>query len=137
MGGDEPIERTTPTDFTNSDYFIGDTKRREKKMGIHKEKDVIYNEEKKEVGIKYDKEKLRYDLLSPEALEGIVEVLTYGANKYSDDNWKNVSAKRYEAAAFRHIQAYRKGEKIDKESGLGHLYHAISCLIFIAELESS
>lgn len=41
-------------------------------------------------GIKYDGEKLRYDLLPVEALEQITKVLTYGAKKYSDNNWRKV-----------------------------------------------
>lgn len=89
----------------------------------------------KDIGVKYDKNKLRYDLFPPDSLEGVTKVLTYGANKYSDNNWKHVESERYMAACFRHIQAYRKGEELDNESGIHHLFHAISCLIFIKELE--
>lgn len=102
---------------------------------IHKEESIAYTDKEKKVGIKHDEGKLRYDLFPVNSMEGIAEVLTFGANKYSDENWKNVEKERYLAGCFRHIQAYRKGEELDKESGLHHLYHAISCLIFIKELE--
>ena len=88
-------------------------------------------------GRKFDENKPQYDLMPPRALEGIVDVLTFGANKYAAHEWKTVpNAKtRYMSAAFRHIEAYRQGETTDKESGLHHLYHAMCCLTFISELD--
>jgi len=82
-------------------------------------------------GRKFDHEKLRYDLLDPFFEEEIVKVLTHGAKKYSDNNWKHVERfeDRYYAALRRHIAAWRKGEKIDPESKLSHLAHA-GCNIF-------
>ena len=41
-----------------------------------------------EEGSKYDKNKLRVDLLSFQALQGIAEILTFGAKKYGDRNWE-------------------------------------------------
>ena len=82
-------------------------------------------------GMKFDAQKLRYDLMPPETLEAITQVLTYGASKYDDNNWKNVETYRYEAAMMRHFEAYRKGEILDEESGFDHLAHAATCLIFI------
>jgi hypothetical protein len=86
-----------------------------------------------EVGVKYDNNKLRYDLIEPEFLEGLAKILSLGAKKYSDGNWKNVNPfkDRYYAALLRHIQAWRKGELIDSESGESHLYHAACCLMFL------
>ena len=88
-------------------------------------------------GTKYDQDKLRYDLLPPECLEGIVEVLTFGAKKYAPNNWLKVpdAKDRYYAAAMRHLQAWRKGEITDPESGLHHLKHAATCLIFLLYFE--
>lgn len=85
-------------------------------------------------GIKYDQEKPRYDLLPAEPIDDVVKVLTVGAKKYADDNWKHVEPyeQRYYAAALRHIQAWKMGEKMDKETGLPHMAHAICCLLFIA-----
>lgn len=82
---------------------------------------------------KYDKGKLRYDLIPPEMLEGIAEVLTYGANKYGDNNWQELEDfnNRYYAALERHLQAWRKGEDFDEESSLHHLAHAATNALFL------
>ena len=84
-------------------------------------------------GIKFDCEKPRWDLLQYEEVEAVVRVLTNGAKKYADDNWKKVEPydKRYFAAAMRHIVAWNKGEILDDEDKEPHLAHAICCLLFI------
>ena len=88
-------------------------------------------------GRKFDSEKARWDLLPLRATEAIVEVLTYGAEKYEPDNWQRVPAAedRYTAAALRHIAAWRLGETHDPESGLHHLAHAGCCLLFLLSAE--
>jgi len=84
-------------------------------------------------GVKYDQDKLRYDLIPAEPHEDVAKVLTFGAKKYSPDNWKKVpNAKlRYIAAAFRHLWKRAMGQVIDRESGLPHIAHAICCLYYI------
>ena len=64
-----------------------------------------------EQGRKYDGGKLRYDLVPTLALEEVVKVITKGAEKYDDDNWKNVpeGRRRYYAASMRHTQEWKKG----------------------------
>jgi hypothetical protein len=89
----------------------------------------------KEGGMKDDLRKLRWDLLPLDAIEKIVEVMTFGAEKYEPNNWRNVKISRYFAALFRHITAWYKGEKYDSESGLTHLSHALCNLMFILWLE--
>lgn len=85
---------------------------------------------------KNDKNKLRYDLIPPEVNEALAQILTFGANKYEANNWKKCEdTSRYIAALFRHIEAYRKGEKIDKESGFSHLKHALCNLAFLVYFE--
>lgn len=71
------------------------------------------------------------------AAKSVVAVLEHGRNKYSADGWRSVPEprRRYFAAAFRHLIAWRRGEKIDPESGLPHLAHAICCAMFLLELE--
>lgn len=85
------------------------------------------------VGLKYDGDKLQYSLIPPETLAALAEVLTFGAKKYSPGNWMLVpeGERRYTDALFRHIEAWRSGEKLDPESGLPHLSHALACLTFL------
>ena len=89
-----------------------------------------------EQGRKFDGGKLRYDLLPVHALEEVTRVMTLGAEKYDPENWKRVpeGRRRYTAAAFRHIEAWRKGETTD-EIGTHHIANAISNLMFILEKE--
>ena len=82
-------------------------------------------------GRKYDDDKLRYDLIPIESLEGLAEVLTYGAKKYDDNNWKYVPVHKYEAALWRHYIAWKKGEKEDNESKLHHLKHCLANISFL------
>lgn len=89
------------------------------------------------VGIKYDSEKPDYSLLPPLVLDEVVKVLTYGASKYSRENWRQLDdgKNRYFAAAQRHLWALRRGETHDEESGLSHAAHAICCMMFYYELD--
>ena len=90
-----------------------------------------------EQGRKFDGGKLRYDLIPVLALEETVKVVTKGAEKYDDENWKLVpeGRRRYLAAAIRHIQQWRKGEIYDEEMGTHHIANAVSNLMFILEKE--
>lgn len=97
-------------------------------------------DKKVEEGLKFDSEKVDYNLVPPRALEGIAGVFTYGAKKYAPNNWKLVvPPERYLSAAFRHIEAIRMGEDIDNietgGSGLLHIDHAITSLIMLRELK--
>ena len=90
-------------------------------------------------GNKYDQDKPMWDLLPLRTVGRIVEVLTFGASKYSPGNWKMVpNAKdRYFAALMRHLEQWQAGEKVDKESGLLHLAHAGCCLLFLLWFEEN
>lgn len=87
-------------------------------------------------GVKHDQTKSRYDLLPPELLEGVAQVLTFGANKYAPRNWeRGISYGRVFAALMRHMWAWWRGERLDAESGLPHLWHAGCCLSFLIAYE--
>lgn len=90
-----------------------------------------------QVGRKFDGGKLDYTLVPFEALDEVVKVLMFGAQKYDRDNWRHVdnAMQRYAAAAFRHLTAYNKGEALDAESGLSHLSHLGCCVLFMLALE--
>ncbi len=84
-------------------------------------------------GRKDDMGKSRFDLLPVSAVEQIVKVLNFGAQRYADDNWQKVPnlEARYYAALQRHLTAWRQGELVDEDSGLPHLAHAGCCLLFL------
>ena len=84
-------------------------------------------------GIKFDTVKRRWDLMPFAELDDVADILTSGAVKYADDNWKIVpdKEKRYKAALMRHVSAYMQGEKNDKETGKSHLAHAVCCALFL------
>lgn len=87
-------------------------------------------------GRKDDDGKLRYDLIPARAEAEIVAVLTHGAEKYGEENWRQVpdGVKRYHAAARRHIAAWVLGERLDPDTGQPHLAHAACCILFLLEL---
>ena len=86
-----------------------------------------------ENGIKYDTLKTRWDLLPLPMIKQIVDVLTFGSRKYSDNNWKMIpdAKTRYFSAMMRHVEQWQSGEQRDEESGYHHLAHAGCCLLFI------
>jgi len=87
---------------------------------------------------KYDRrdEKPRVELIPISAQIKEAEVLTHGAKKYGDHNWrKGMEWTRLIGAALRHIFAWMRGEDMDKESGLPHLAHARCCLGMLIEYQ--
>jgi hypothetical protein len=79
--------------------------------------------------------KLRWDLLPLAEIEDIVRVYTKGAKKYADNSWQDIpdGFNRYLGALMRHLVAYTKGERYDKE-GFMHLsavcWNAIALLYY-------
>ena len=94
-------------------------------------------EEHTRTGEKFDSGKPRMDLLPPRALLAVGSVLGFGAEKYGKDNWKEVENldSRYNAAGLRHQVQHMAGERLDRESNLPTLAHAICCLMFRLEIE--
>ena len=93
---------------------------------------LIKTEVKKLGGIKYDQDKPRVELLPVEALEEIAKVLTFGAIKYNDNNWREgFQWSRIYGALLRHLFAFMRGEDYDKESGISHLGHMGACALFL------
>jgi hypothetical protein len=88
-------------------------------------------------GVKADAGKPDWSLLDLRQIEGCVKVLTFGAQKYARDNWKKVpdGKNRYYAALLRHLTAWQAGEKIDPESGMNHLDHAMCNLYFLRSFD--
>lgn len=86
--------------------------------------------------MKFDAGKLRYSLVPPKAMKELAKVLTYGAKKYKPNNWQQVDdTERYVNALYRHLEAWRSGEKTDDESKLSHLSHALTNIAFLIHFE--
>ena len=60
------------------------------------------------------------------ALAAVVDVGTYGAQKYTDNGWKEVpnGIERYTDAMYRHLLAESRGELRDEDTGILHAAHA-------------
>jgi len=84
-------------------------------------------------GIKNDENKLRWSLLPIKQVETVVKVLQKGSIKYSDDNWQKVDnfENRYYDAMMRHLTSWKNGERLDPETKLPHLAHAICNGLFL------
>lgn len=85
-------------------------------------------------GLKYDKDKIRMELVPLSVVESIAKVLTYGAKKYADNSWKELPDfwNRYKGALLRHLTAIDKGELIDEESGLDHIDQVLCNAAFLS-----
>ena len=80
--------------------------------------------EQKGTGLRFNKGKLRYDLVHPYAHEQLVKILTSGAEKYAERNWeKGMKWSNVLSSLKRHLAAIEKGEDYDKESGQLHAAH--------------
>lgn len=89
----------------------------------------------KSSGVKYDHGKPLMYLIPPNMEMQLAAVLSFGAVKYGPGNWRELDdlKNRYLSAAMRHINAIRRGEDYDEETGLLHAAHAVACLMFLGE----
>ena len=88
-----------------------------------------------QVGTKHDHGKPILGAVPPHAELAVGRVLTFGAEKYARGNWDKVEdhENRYMDAALRHLNAHRRGELVDSESGESHLAHAACCILFMLD----
>lgn len=87
-------------------------------------------------GRKDDADKVRLELIPPELLFGVGEILTFGAKKYADRNWEQgMKWSRVYGALMRHLWAWWGGQKVDAETGKSHLWHAGCCIAFLIAYE--
>lgn len=88
-------------------------------------------------GVKFDHGKRRVDLVPTEAINALAEVLTAGAVKYGEHNWrKGMDWSRVYSAAQRHMLAFWGGDDIDDESGMPHLWHALTNMAFLVSYQA-
>lgn len=84
--------------------------------------------------IKYDNGKLRWGLMPMWALEPVVRVWEFGANKYGHYGYLDGEGMKWTKisdAAQRHLNSWVQGEELDPESCLPHLAHLIACAIML------
>ena len=97
---------------------------------------LMAKENASDIGIKYDSDKPRFDLIPADALEEVAKVYTVGANKYGDRNWeKGLSYGKLFGAMLRHSWAWWRGEKDDQENKLHHLSSVVFCALGLLHYE--
>lgn len=135
---------TWPTDATNGLQAIVDVKAGTLRFG-HDEligltefvvsEYVAVEDSVPVIGTKHDHGKPILGAVPPHAELAVGRVLTFGAEKYARGNWDKVEdhENRYMDAALRHLNAHRRGELTDSESGESHLAHAACCILFMLD----
>ena len=88
-------------------------------------------------GLKFDTGKRRVDLVPTEAIHALADVLTAGAAKYGEHNWRHgMDWSRVYGAAQRHMLAFWGGDDIDEESGMPHIWHALTNIAFLVSYKA-
>jgi len=97
-------------------------------------------------GRKDDQGKTRLELIPPEIIFAIGDILTFGAQKYGDRNWESgMKWSRAFGACMRHLWCWWGGKgpttrnfalgHLDPETGRSHLWHAACCIAFLVAFE--
>ena len=82
---------------------------------------------------RFNDNKIKWSLVSWKALEPMVKVLMFGANKYSPNNWqKGLKYSEISESLQRHLYAFMEGEENDPESKLSHLGHLMCNAMFLS-----
>ena len=82
-------------------------------------------------GLRFNQDKLRWDLLPLPAIEQVIKVFTHGSKKYKPYNWyRGMEYSISYASGQRHRASWWLGETLDKESKLHHLAHSITNDLF-------
>lgn len=86
-----------------------------------------------ETGSRYNEGKLKWSYVSFKALEPMVRVLMFGAEKYAPFNWtKGLKYTEICESLLRHIHAFLDGEDNDPESKLEHVGHILCNSMFLS-----
>lgn len=94
--------------------------------GVGKDSPTITNEK----GGKQSKVLYRYDLLDPISMFEMTKVLTEGAEKYGEDNWRNITVREHLNHLIIHAYAYLAGDNSDE-----HLSHIMCRAMFAQGVE--
>jgi hypothetical protein len=86
-----------------------------------------------ETGSRFNNGKLKWSLVSWKALEPMVQVLMFGAEKYDSWNWsKGLKYTEVCESMQRHVYAFIQGEDDDQESKLSHVGHILCNAMFLS-----
>jgi hypothetical protein len=131
MHGVDPgiYNKIEPVDFPDPIFSEG-TLRPGEKVQVSKPGEVS----------KWDGDKVPFQMIPIEALIALARGFEYGAKKHGLNNWRQhkgrPSASRVIGSILRHVHYHNAGEKLDAESGLPHLWLAMSQLaILISYIE--
>lgn len=87
-------------------------------------------------GLRYNQGKRKWSLVDYKSLEPMIEVLEFGAKKYSPDNWKKgLDRKEILESMQRHLAALMDGQNNDPETGLPHMGHIMCNAMFYSYFE--
>lgn len=85
-------------------------------------------------GLRYNSGKAEIHQVPTSNIFAIAKTLQYGAQKYAKGNFrKGMAWTTVYDCAMRHMMKWLDGEQVDEESGLPHLYHAITNIGFLIE----
>lgn len=90
-----------------------------------------------EIGDRFNAKKAKLSFLFqfPTAIKGVSIVGTFGAEKYSKNNWKKgLNHTEVVDSLMRHLSSYMDGEMVDPESGLPHVDHVSWNALALAEM---
>lgn len=83
---------------------------------------------------RYNTGKPRMGLLPADALEEMAGVLTMGADKYGENNWrKGLPFIEVVDSLERHVSWFKKGHDLDDESGYHHMAHVMCNAAFLIQ----
>lgn len=89
---------------------------------------------KEKEGLRFNQGKTRHDLVPSFAQEQYAKVLTKGAEKYAERNWElGMNWSKIISSLERHLQAIKRGEDYDPETGLLHSAHVMCNAAFLTE----
>ena len=117
--------------FQNTKHLSGDTTTKADFSSVF---EAVRSKPDTSVATKLDTGKLNWSLMPFEALEEIVKVLEFGANKYEGWNFakgKGMNWTRITNSLLRHTFAWVRGEDNDPESGFSHLGHIGCNIVFL------
>ena len=93
-------------------------------------------EESTEKGLRFNTGKRKWSLVDFKSLEPMIEVLEFGAKKYTPDNWKKgLDRKEILESMMRHLAALMDGQSNDPETELSHMGHIMCNAMFYSHFE--